>query len=84
MKWLPTDGVSIYILIYIYNYYFILVYFLYILFKKQGYTEHLISTTSEWIFGILLMILILTFVNDFRKIKIQHPVVIENIIQNKI
>jgi hypothetical protein len=34
MKWLPTDGVSIYILIYIYNYYFILVYFLYILFKK--------------------------------------------------
>ncbi len=78
MKWLSNDGVSIYI--YIYTDIIIIFYFS-IFF--QGFTEHLISTASEWIFGILLMILLLTFVNDFKKIKIQHPVVIENIIQNK-
>ncbi len=56
---------------------------------KQGFEEHLVSTASEWIFSILLMIFLLTFVIDFRKIKIQHPVVIdssynENTIENKI
>ena len=67
----------------------ILVNFFHIFKIKQGFEEHLVSTASEWIFSILLMIFLLTFVIDFRKIKIQHPVVIdssynENTIENKI
>lgn len=39
----------------------------------KGFTEHLISTASEWILFAFLMTTFLTFIHDFRRIKILHP-----------
>ena len=49
----------------------------YILFKKKnikkGFTEHVISTSSEWILTCLQMLFLLTFYSDFKRIKISYP-----------
>ena len=67
-----SDGVSSILL------FFILSFVSIVFVLTQGYLEHLISTISEWLFTLIIMLLMLTFVVDFRKIKIQHPVVIQH------
>jgi hypothetical protein len=44
--------------------------------NKKGYTEHIISTSSEWILAIMLMMFLFTFLKDFNRFKIKHPTVI--------
>lgn len=43
--------------------------------KQKGFTEHVISTGSEWVLCIILMIILLTFVSDFKRIKISYPTI---------
>jgi hypothetical protein len=39
----------------------------------KGYTEHIISTSSEWALSTILMIYLLTFLSDFRAIRMNYP-----------
>lgn len=43
----------------------------------KGYTEHLVSTSNEWLFTILIVFLFGTFLPDFLRIKISKPVIVE-------
>ncbi|KAK3594033.1 hypothetical protein CHS0354_040791 [Potamilus streckersoni] len=43
---------------------------------EPGYTEHLVSSTAEWVAGILTVIFLATFFGEFRKFKLQAPEVI--------
>lgn len=75
LNWLPEDGVTLFL----FNNFLILLVFN--MNFQKGFVEHLISTSTEWIFSILLMIFLLTFVIDFRRIKIKYPTIInENLI----
>ncbi len=38
-----------------------------------GFTEHVISTSSEWILAILLMFILISFVPDFKEIQMHQP-----------
>jgi hypothetical protein len=39
-----------------------------------GFTEHVISTSSEWILGVLLMFILISFVPDFKEIQMHQPI----------
>ena len=40
---------------------------------KKGFIEHIISSICEWTFAILLMILLSSFTNYFRQLKVHTP-----------
>ena len=44
--------------------------------RFQGYAFHVISTTSEWLTGICIMVYYLTFVPEFRKLSLE-PIVVK-------
>ena len=51
--------------------------------KFKGFVEHVISTASEWSLTFCLILYILTFVRDFKRIEISHPDVIDQIVIQK-
>lgn len=38
-----------------------------------GWSDHVTSTACEWIFSIILMIILSSFALDYRRLKIHHP-----------
>lgn len=50
---------------------------------EGGYAEHLVSTISEWAMAYTEMIYLLTFFNDFKRVKMQHPTLIDRMIINQ-
>jgi len=43
----------------------------------KGYTEHVISTGCEWAFTILIMLFLITFFKDFKRLKIHYILIID-------
>jgi hypothetical protein len=38
-----------------------------------GFTEHVISTSSEWTLAILLMLMLISFLPDFKQLQLHQP-----------
>jgi hypothetical protein len=39
---------------------------------KKGYVEHVISTSNEWLMSVVIVIILATFYEDFKKLKVKH------------
>ena len=41
--------------------------------EDGGYNEHIISTVTEWLFVLSIVIVFCTFYPDFRRVKLKRP-----------
>ena len=79
-KWKRGEPVRLDQFAFLTNYYFTVLNLNKIcLFHFQGYVEHVISTSGEWVLAIVLSSLVLTFLNDYKRASVQRPLVVDAI-----
>jgi hypothetical protein len=44
-----------------------------LIYQWKGYAEHVVSTSAEWAMAFAQISCLLTFYNDYRRIKIKYP-----------